>query len=311
MNSLKGVKVLIGPSSFGVSDRLPLERLEEAGCRVIDNPYKRRLTKEELLDLLSDEVVGLVAGLELLGRDVLQKSKLKVISRCGSGLSNVDLEAAKELGIKVYSTPDAPTASVAELTIGAMFSLLRMIPQMDRDLHEGKWTRRIGVQLCGKTVVIIGFGRIGRRVVHMLRPFDVRIIVVDPNIDDNINRDGVEIFSLKEALPQADIITIHCSGEQQLIGKNEFKLIKKGAFLLNAARGGIVDEDSLVQALEGGSISRAWIDVFSVEPYSGRLQKYPQVILTPHVGSYTIECRKVMEIEAVNNLISALKGDRC
>lgn len=311
MNSLKGVKVLIGPSSFGVSDRLPLERLEEAGCRVIDNPYKRRLTKEELLDLLSDEVIGLVAGLEPLGRDVLQKSKLKVISRCGSGLSNVDLEAAKELEIKVCSTPDAPTASVAELTMGAMFSLLRMIPQMDRYLHDGKWVKKIGIQLCGKTVVIIGFGRIGRRVASMLRPFNVRIIAVDPNVGGNINRDGVEIFSLKEALPQADIITIHCNGEQQLIGKNEFKLIKKGCFLLNAARGEIVDEGSLVQALEEGSISGAWLDVFSVEPYSGRLQKYPQVILTPHVGSYTIECRKAMEIEAVNNLISALKGDLC
>lgn len=301
MASLEGVKVLIGPSTFGAVDKTPLDRLRETAYEIIKNPYKRRLTKDELFKLLSDNVKGLIAGLEPVDRDVLQNTKLKVISRCGSGTSNVDLVAAKELGIKVYSTPDAPVEAVAELTLCALLSLLRIMPQMDRDLHKGKWNKKIGTQLEGKTIVIIGFGRIGRRVTSLLKPFEVRIIAVDPNIGGNI--EGIEVLPLNRALKRADIITIHSSGQDQIIGENEFKLIKQGTFLLNAARGELVNEGALIQALEEGRIIGAWLDTFNTEPYSGPLKKYPQVILTPHAGSYTLECRRAMEIEAVNNLI--------
>ncbi len=305
MKQLGGVKVLLGPSTFGVQDRAPLIYLAGEGCEIIENPYKRRLTKEELLELLSDKVTGLIAGLEPLSRDVLGKTKLKVISRCGSGMSNVDLEAAKDLGIKVYSTPRAPVDAVAELTLGALLSLLRMIPQMDKDLHQGEWKKRIGVQIKGKTVAIVGFGRIGRRVAELLKGFGANVIAVDPNLQENI--EGIEVFPLNKALSQADVITVHSSGAGEIIGKDEFELIKKGTFLLNAARGSSVNEEALARALEEGKIKGAWIDTFNCEPYSGLLRKYPQVILTPHVGSYTAECRKSMEIKAVNNLISGLK----
>jgi len=308
VRSLTGEKILIGPSSFASIDRSPMDRLLEVGCEVIDNPFKRKLTKTELLGLLDKGVTGLIAGLESLDLEVLEKSSLKVISRCGSGLSNVDLIAAKELGIKLCSTPNAPVGAVAELTLGAMLNLLRMIQQMDRDLHEGKWAKRIGSQLERKTVVIIGFGRIGRRVASLLVPFQTKILVVDPYLSGPVG--PVPLVSLGEALPKADIITIHCSGEGCIIGEKELSLIKSGALLLNAARGGLVDENALTTALDERRIAGAWIDTFEEEPYTGPLARYPQVILTPHVGSYTVECRRQMENEAVENLICALREEK-
>lgn len=304
MNALANEIVLIGPSSFSAQDQSPLDRLLATGCRVIDNPFKRRLTKLELLDLLSRGVTGLIAGLEPLDREVLTKSNLKVISRCGSGLSNVDLESARELGIKVYSTPCAPVEAVAELTLGAMLCLLRMISQLSRDLHEGKWNKRIGFQLKGKTVVIIGFGRIGQRVASLLAPFEVRILAVDPQHVQAVA--GVSVEALDEALPQADIIVIHANGRECILSDREFGLLRKGVFLLNAARGTSVDEAALIHAIERGTVAGAWLDTFSREPYEGPLTRYPQVILTPHVGSYTAECRRQMETEAVENLIAGL-----
>ncbi|MCX5715879.1 MAG: phosphoglycerate dehydrogenase [Candidatus Omnitrophica bacterium] len=303
MKPLSKEKVLIGPSTFCAVDKEPLERLRKTGCVILDNPFKRKLTKDELVTLLSNGITGIIAGLEPLDREVLGKSALKVISRCGAGLSNIDLEAARELKIKICATPDAPTTAVAELTVGALLSMLRMLPQMDRDLHEGRWSKKIGAQLEGKTVLIIGLGRIGKRVADLLASFNVRIIAADPV--RNKAEKGIEILPLDRALREADIITIHASGNDRIIGKDEFKIIKKGAYLLNASRGNVIDEVSLIRALEEGGISGAWLDTFDTEPYNGPLTKYPQVILTPHAGSYTAECRKVMEMQAVDNLIAA------
>lgn len=302
---LKEIKVLIGPSSFAALDKTPLERLISEGYGIIDNPFKRKLTRKELLDLLSPEVIGLIAGLEPLDSDVLQKSNLKVISRVGSGLSNIDLNAAKDLGIKVCYTPFGPTTAVAELTIGALLNLLRMISQMDRDLHQGKWNKRIGLQLEGKTVAIIGFGKIGKKVAKLLSPFGVDIIAVDPFCEGSA--EDYTLLTLDEALPKADIITIHSSGDECLLGDREFSLMKEGVYLLNAARGSLISESSLKRALDDGKIRGAWLDTFENEPYEGPLKEYYQVILTPHVGSYTAECRKQMETEAVDNLINGFK----
>ena len=302
MSMLQGIKVLLGPSTFGAQDTLPLEMLAKAGCIIIKNPFGRKLSKLELKELLPG-VQGIIAGLETLDEEVLCGSELKVISRCGSGMSNVDLTAARRLGIKVFSTPYGPTSAVAELTLGAMLNLLRMISLMDREMHDGRWTKKIGLQLEGKTVAIIGFGRIGKKVASLLKPFNVRMIAVDPDCHKDI--DGIELLPLDKALSEADIITIHSSGEQEIIGNAEFSLFKKGTLLLNAARGGLINESALIRAIENGKIAGAWLDTFGNEPYTGPLCKYPQVILTPHVGSYTLECRRSMEMEAVENFINS------
>ena len=299
-------KILIGPSSFAELDCAPLERLKSAGYVVVENHFRRKLSKKELLDLLGDDVIGLIAGLETLDREVLEISKIQVISRVGAGLSNVDMEAARDLGIRVYNTPDAPTNAVAELTIGAVLCLLRMFSQMDRALHDREWRKKIGSQLQGKTVAIIGFGRIGRRVAELLFPFDVIILIVDPYVDEGACA-GYRKVSLQAALSEADIVTLHCSGHECIIDDKEFTLLKKGSYLLNAARGGVISETALIKALEDGIVAGAWLDTFEHEPYNGPLCSYRNVILTPHVGSYTAECRSKMEGEAVENLLKALE----
>lgn len=308
MNKLKEKKVLIGPSSFAALDSAPLDLLLKSGFEVIDNPYKRKLKKEELFNLLSDDVTALIAGLEPLDHEVLEGTNLKVISRVGSGLSNIDLNAAEELGVKVCYTPYGPTTAVAELTVGVILSLIRLVPQMDRALHAGEWKKMIGSQLKGKKVLIIGLGRIGKQVAELLSPFHVHIITVDPCVNDCPAE--FELLPLDEALPQADIITIHSSGEDCILGDEEFNLMKEDVFIVNAARGGLVSEQALIKALVEGRVAGAWLDSFDEEPYDGPLLKFDQVVLTPHIGSYTLECRKQMESEAVENLINAFQFDQ-
>lgn len=294
-------RVLIAPSSFAELDPEPVNKLVAHGFEVVNNPFHRKLTASELKDLLPG-ATGLIAGLETIDREIMTGSSLKIISRCGVEMSNIDLESAKELGIIVRNTPDAPTVAVAELTIGAMIGLLRMIPAMDHELHSRRWSKKIGVQLSGKTVVIIGFGRIGRYVGRLLKPFNVKLLAVDNALQGVVEE--TPVVPLEEALAQADIVTLHLSGTSQVLGKRELSMMKDGVFILNAARGGVIDEGSLLEAINEGKVSGAWIDTFTQEPYSGPLVNCPQVILTPHVGSYARECRQRMEMEAVNNLIS-------
>jgi len=298
-----GIKVLLGPSSFAELDKAPYNKLVQNNFNVIDNPYKRKLTEEELLSLLPG-VTGLIAGLEPLTRKVLEKSDLKVISRCGSGLSNVDLLAAKEMGITVTNTPLGPTTAVAELTLGCLLNLIRQVPQMNNSLHKKEWSKRIGKELTGSCVGIIGFGNIGRRVGRLLSIFGAKIIAVDPLLSGVV--DNVPIVGIEEVLKEADIITLHSSGEDCLLDKQEFDLMKQGVYILNAARGSIINEEALKEALDNGKVAGAWLDTFGNEPYNGVLCDYEQVILTPHIGSYTVQCRSSMEMEAVENLIKAL-----
>ncbi|MBF0465906.1 MAG: hydroxyacid dehydrogenase [Nitrospirae bacterium] len=305
MNIIEGKIILISTSKFAQPDKMPLLRLQQEGLVVIENPYNRKLEKTEAIQLLNDNVVGLIAGLEQLDREVLEKSKLKVISRCGSGLSNVDLEAAKDLNIEVFNTPDAPTIAVAELTVGALISLARLILPMNSDMHAKKWNKRTGMQIKDKNIVIIGFGKIGQKVGEYLKNFNAKVVAVDPFLHGTIN--DIPLVDLEYALRIADIITMHCSGEMPLIGKKEFALMKDGVLLLNAARGGVIIEDDLLKALDSGKVAGVWLDTFKNEPYYGQLCNHEKVVLTPHIGSYTVETRLNMELEAVENLISALK----
>ncbi len=301
---LKKTKILLGPSTFGEMDPAPKNTLISAGFELIDNPFRRKLSKDELIALLPG-VTGLIAGLETLDREVMEKSQLKVISRCGAGMSNVDIKAAQDLGIVVKSTPNAPSTAVAELTLGCLLSLLRQVTQMDSDMHKKKWNKMIGRQLSGMQVAVIGYGNIGQKVGGLLAAFGASVMAVDPRFSKEIG--VVPIVDLKYALRNADVLTLHCSGEECLLGSAEFALMKKGSFILNAARGTLIDENALIEALDNKTIAGAWLDTFPSEPYAGALCDRLQVILTPHVGSYSLECRRSMEAEAVDNLISSLK----
>jgi D-3-phosphoglycerate dehydrogenase / 2-oxoglutarate reductase len=304
---LRAKKVLITTSSFGDVDRAPLEKLEASGHAYTLNPAGRRLTREEIIGLLQDGYHGLIAGVEPLDADVLRASTLEVLSRCGSGMSNVDQEVARELGIRVYNTPDGPTQSVAELTVGACLTLLRSIPGKDRAMRDGRWDKTPGRQLGSLTVAIIGYGRIGRRASALFQAFGAHVLAVDPLLEGTVQ--GVPVVSLREALPVADVVAVHAAGEDCLLSGPEFALMKGGAYLLNAGRGGLVDEGALMAALDEGRLAAAWLDVFTDEPYRGPLTNRPDVLLTPHIGSYTIEGRRDMELQAVENLLEGFAAN--
>jgi len=216
-------------------------------------------------------------------------------------MSNVDMEAAQKIGIRVYNTPFGPTRAVAELTVGCLLSLIRQVPQMDRALHGGRWDKRIGRQLKGMNVLVIGYGRIGQTVSKLLRALEAEIIVCDPVFGKNDT--PFVVWRLEDALPMADVVVLHASGEERILGRHEICLMKRGAFILNVARGELIDEEALMDALDSGQVAGAWLDTFSKEPYEGSLVNYEQVILTPHIGSYTYEGRLQMELDAVDNLI--------
>lgn len=300
--------ILITTSSFGVEDAHPLEQLKDAGFKVILNPFGRKLSEEEAAHLFKEhDPVGMVAGVEPLTRLVLEKGKnLKVISRCGIGMDSVDLEAAQEKGIVVTNTPDAPTVPVAELTIGLILSLLRSVPASDAGIRKGDWVRPMGRLLQGKTVGIIGCGRIGSCVGKLLNAFGCKVQGYDPMIDRS---ECMEMVSLDTLLKESDIVSLHLPHNEQthhLLDAKRLQAMKKGTLVINAARGGLVDEKALAELLQNGHLGGAALDCFELEPYTGPLVQLDNVVLTGHIGSYAKEGRAIMEKQAVDNLVQEL-----
>lgn len=301
-------RVAIGPSSFAEEDDTPLRSLKAAGCEVVPNPFARRLTEPEIIAHLNG-IDGLIAGLEPLNATVIASAapKLKAIARVGIGVDNVDFDAAAQHGVKVSNTPEGPTQAVAELTLGCMLALCRRLVPTDAALHRGEWKKIMGQGLDGATLLVCGYGRIGRRVARLAEAFGAQIAVYDPYVDGDALPSGTTRLSdLHAALAEADIVSLHVGGKDTLLGMKEFTAMKHGALLLNSARGELVDEQALIVALDSGRVAGAWFDAFWKEPYTGKLTQYSQMLLTPHVGTYTRECRLSMETKAVENLLRDL-----
>lgn len=304
-------KILTSPSSFGQVGNAPVDLLKDAGYDVIDNPYGRKLTENEVIELAKD-CVGIVAGVEPLTPKVMDAlPQLKCISRVGVGLDNVDLKYAKQKGIVVTSTPDGPTRGVAELTLAVTLSLLRRIPQADAALKNRQWKKQVGNLIQDKVIGVIGLGRIGKMVAGLFQGIGNPVIGFDPYADETwSNEKGVKLVDFETLLSTADIITLHVPGNEDksaVIGEKELLLFKKSAFLINISRGGIVDEEALYNALVTKRIAGAAVDVFTQEPYSGPLCDLENIVLTPHLGSYAEEGKLQMEIDAVKNLLEVLK----
>ena len=302
-----GLVVAIGPSTFAEEDTAPLEMLQSAGITVKPNPVKRRLSEVEITYLLR-ECDGLIAGLEPLNRNVMSThaNKLRAIARVGIGVENVDFEAAAEFGIKVSSTPDGPINAVAEMCLAALLCIGRGLIPANEALHNKEWKKSIGFSLRGTRVLMVGYGRIGRRTGELLRAFGAELLVFDPQIAADTLKNGERLVSLEEGLREAEVISLHASGDVCVLGREQFAMMRKGAVLLNSARGGLVAEDALVAALEQNVVRGAWFDAFWKEPYAGPLTRYPQVLLTPHTSTYTVQCRREMEVAAVENLLRDL-----
>ncbi len=303
-------EVVVSTSSFDLDNNSGIDLLRAAGLKISTNPFGRKLTEAEISSLLGDSVVGLLAGVEPLTAQVIASAKaLRVISRCGVGLDNVDQAAANDRGIPVMSTPDAPVDAVVEMTLGLMLAALRQIPEADRQVRNGGWPRLKGRLLKAQTVGILGLGRIGTRVASICSAFGARVIAHDPMIRDT--SPDVEWVELPELLSQSDIVSLHTpynAATHHLINKESLAAMKPGALLVNTARGSLVNEVELVKALQHGQLSGAALDVFEAEPYSGVLQDLPQVVLTPHLASSAVESRCQMELEAANNLYLGLSN---
>ena len=307
-------RVLITTVPFGVQ-RKPLDLLEADGIDYVINPIGRRLKEEELAELAADFGV-LIAGTEPITARVMDAApNLKLISRVGVGLDNVDLAAARARGITVSYTPEAPSPAVAELAVGLMLALLRDIPGADRVMRDGVWRRTMGRRLSSMTVGVIGVGRIGKRVVrHLCGGFPgVRILADDLSPDHGFgSRYGIEWASKQEIYAAADVITLHLPLTPQtrmLIGARELALMKPTTVLVNTSRGNMIHEQELAAALREGRIAGAAVDVFEREPYSGELATIDRCILTCHMGSMSEDCRANMELEATEEALRFLKGE--
>ena len=303
------MRIAIGTSSFADVDSAPLELLYAKGLEVVSNPYGRKLTEDEIIEHLQN-VDGLLAGLEPLNKTVFQKSpQLKVIARVGIGMDNVDMVAAKVARIKVSNTPEGPIDAVAEMTLSAALILSRSILPANFALHKKQWKKSISIGLKNLKVLIIGYGRIGSRVSELFSVMGAYVKVCDPVVSQDDLQFGEELSGLTDGLKSADIITLHAGGNDPILTSDEFENMGEGVIILNSARGNLIAEDALIDALESGKVASAWLDVFSREPYTGRLTEYPQLLLTPHISTYTVQCRREMEMAAVNNLLRDLGID--
>ncbi len=312
---MPAANILITTSSFASGDATVVNGLTSAGYAVVTNPFKRTLTASEVTALLAEHrPVGLIAGVEPLTGSVIESAAahLKIISRCGTGIDNVDLETAKRLGIPVVNTPAAPAEAVAELSLGLILALIRNVVVHDRSVRDGTWKKRMGLLLSEITVGIVGLGRVGRRVAEILRPLGTRILGTDVQPDhDWIARQGVSLVAMPQLIADSDVVSLHlpyATGDlHRLMNAERLATMKRGSFLLNTSRGALIDEQAVCDALQSGHLAGAAIDTFEQEPYTGVLLGAPNVVLSPHAGSYARATRNRMELEAVQNLLRGLQ----
>jgi len=306
-------RVLVTSTSFGKADPLPLQRLRECGCEVIENPHGRPLREEELIPLLAD-VDGVIAGLDEYTEKVIQSSpQLKVISRYGVGVDKVDLTAAETQGVKVTTTPGVNTQAVADLTMALMLAVARKVPKADASAKDGKWEKIFGHSLHQKKLGLVGLGQISRAVAKRARGFEMEVSIFTRYPDSSFAETmTVQYADFDELLEQSDFLSLHCAVTEDrtgMIGYEQLKRMKPAAYLINTARGALIDEEDLYRALKEGIISGAALDTYVHEPPKGSpLLTLENVVTTPHIGSYTYETVLEMGLTSVENLMKVLEG---
>lgn len=306
------MKVFVSTHPFSETSNIPMQLLNDAGIDVVTNQHGRKISTTELAEDIGDAEV-LVAGTEKITEEVLLNApNLKLISRVGIGLDGVDFDLCKKYNIRVAYTPDAPTMAVAELCVGMILDLGRKITHTDKNIRNGIWHRHMGMLLYGKTVGILGMGRIGKSLVHLMRAFNVKFLIHDINPDLAFGRlNQVEFVSKEEVLRQSDVVSVNVplkADTMDFITINELKMMKQNALLINTARGGIVNEKDLFIALNEKIIAGAAVDVFEEEPYKGALCELDNCLLTCHMGASTIDSRTDMEVQAVEEALRFFKG---
>ena len=310
------MKILVTPRSFknSVNDeaREKLERFAEVKAVKPEKPF----TEDELIALL-DGCDGYVAGLDNITAKVIESCpQLKVISRWGVGYDKVDLAAAAKAGITVTYTPGVMSVSVAELALGLMIDCARRITVQDGQVRGGSWAPINGMELFGKSVGIIGYGAIGKQLARMTNGIGMVTYAYDPFMDEAFaKKSNVIPTDIDDIMKNCDIVSVHVpymESTKNIISRERIFSMKDGAILINAARGGLVDEEAAAEALKSGKLAAAAFDAFVQEPpTSSPLLDAPNAILTPHTGSHTVDSVKRMGMLAVDNVIRELCGVDC
>jgi len=281
----------------------------------VDN--KKDITPEDLLKVIGDYDAIIIRGRTKLTPEVFAAAKkLKVAGRAGVGVDNINLPAAKEHGVIVVNSPLATTVSVAELTLGLMLSLIREIPRADAGMKQTNWLKKElkGTELYQKALGVIGFGRIGVATAERARAFGMKIFAYDPLIKpEEIKKRGGEPVTLDELLAKSDFITMHLpltADSKNLLNKASFDKMKPGVRIICAARGGVIEEAALLEALKSGKVAGAALDVFATEPPGkSELAEHPKVVCTPHIGAETVEAQARAAVDISTEVVAALRGE--
>jgi D-3-phosphoglycerate dehydrogenase len=310
------MKVLVTATSFSAIPREPEERLLEAGYEVLHNPYGRPMTAEELAPVFED-VDACAAGVDDFSAPAFARAnRLKVVARHGAGLDNVDIAECTRKGIAVANVPGANAEAVADMTLALMLAAARRITEGDRTTKAGQWLNTYGVDLYRATVGVLGLGRIGKAVAKRCTGFDARILAYDPYFDGEFARThGVErAETLEQVMREADFVCVHMPANEKtrrIINAETIALMKPSAILVNTARGAIVDEDALADALEEGRIFGVGLDVYAQEPPGqSRLVRHERTVTMPHVSSNTPNALLAMGNGVVDAIFAALAGRR-
>lgn len=302
-----GRTLAITTSGFDMANPL-LKKLEEHGWNVVRNPHGRKMTEDEVLDLLlSNAVEAMVAGVEPLTSEVFaQNPQLRIVSRCGSGFDSVDVDAADAAGIELYRTPEAPAEAVAELTISLAIAVLRRVGEADRLVRSGEWHALMGRSYGRSRIGIAGLGHVGSRVAAVSQVLGAEVGYTDHYVE---SADYKEFEDIEALARWADVLTIHLphdASTHHTVNADVLAALGHEGVVVNTARGGLVDEAALYEALKEGRIAGAALDVYESEPYSGPLATLPNVMLTCHMGSYARQVRSAMESEALQNALDHL-----
>lgn len=309
-------KVLVTPRSFASHNQEPIRVLEQHGFEVVRITAGEKTVAEQIQEQLPG-AVGVVAGLEPYDRALLEKCPgLKVISRYGVGYDKVDVAAARELGIAVTITPGANEDSVADLAYALMLCACRNVAYSDRILRAGKENRPTGMEMWRKTLGVVGTGRIGKGVIRRAKGFDMKVLCYDVFPDNAFAQEqGAEYVPLDVLLRESDFISLHTPLTEQtrnLIGARELSMMKPTAVLVNTARGGIVDEDALYDALKSNTIAAAALDAMVYEPpVESPLLTLDNFVATSHFGATTYDASHKMSMMAVQNLIDVIETGSC
>lgn len=298
--------------TFGIFNKVPVERLEDAGCEVRLNPYGRPLTPAEIVEHAKDADVIILGNDRLDSATIGKLPNLKLVVRHGAGLDNVDFSELGKRDITVANTPGANKEETADLTFALILDLARMVTQSINQLKGGVWNKIPGRTLYGKTIGIIGVGAIGMAVASRAMGFGMDILGNDIVQRDEAARFGLLYTSLNELLSASDVVTIHApltSATKNLIGARELKRMKPGALLINTARAGVVREAALEKALMSGHLGGYAVDVYAKEPPDPTsYMSLPNVLTTPHIGSSTMEANLRMGDMAVDNILAFMNG---